>query len=260
MFSRPDKNNPEQEVNGADLPEIRQGRGGLQLHRCASPAVTFPRQRFIVPVTGVHMKRYMPLVFVLSVLVLPAVATAQDRGFVGAVGGVTFVTETSSIFGAQVGARIAPSLFVFGEIGRMQNVLPEDLQDELDLAADLFELEFGTAMELDARVPAFYGLAGIRWSRNARVTPFVEGAVGFARLSLDLDARVGGMDVSSLIEDALEEEDTEATKFLLAIGGGINARLIEHLRLDVGYRYSRIFTDDPAINTSQVYAAVKFGF
>lgn len=207
------------------------------------------------------MTRYIQLAVVLSVsLTLPAVTSAQDRGFVGALGGVTFVTETSSIFGAQTGGRIGPSMVIFGEIGRMQNVLPEDLQDDLDLAADFLALELGTAIRIDARVPAFYGLAGVRWTTNARLAPFVEGAGGFARLSLDLDAQVDGLDVSSLIEEALEDEDTEATKFLLAIGGGINARLSNRLRLDMGYRFNRIFTDDPAINTSQVYAAMKSWF
>ena len=47
------------------------------------------------------MKHNAQLAAVLSVLlVLPAVTSAQDRGFVGALGGVTFGTQTSSIVGA----------------------------------------------------------------------------------------------------------------------------------------------------------------
>lgn len=206
------------------------------------------------------MTGYLRLAVAISVLVLPSVAHAQDRAFVGALGGITFGTETSSVFAGQAGGRIAPSLVIFGEVGRMQNVLPKDLQDELDLAAELFESEFGTSLEIDAKVPAFYGLAGIRWSSDARVAPFVEAAGGIARLSLTLNAEVGGIDVSREIEAVLDDEDTEATKFMISLGGGVNARLAKTLRLDVGYRYNRIFTDDPAINSSQAYAALRFWF
>jgi opacity protein-like surface antigen len=109
-------------------------------------------------------------------------------------------------------------------------------------------------------VPAFYGLGGIRWSTDAPVSPFVEGGLGFANLSIDLHAEIDGVDVTDQAEALFEEEDLDATKFLLAFGGGINARLAEQVRLDIGYRYTRIFTDDPAVNTSAVLAALKFWF
>src|SRR5687768_12120395 len=45
----------------------------------------------------------------------PTVAHAQNRAFVGGLGGVTFGTETSSVFAGQAGVRIARQLVVFGE-------------------------------------------------------------------------------------------------------------------------------------------------
>ena len=91
-------------------------------------------------------------------------AHAQEGAFVGGVAGITFASETSSVFAAQAGGRVARQLFVFGEFGRMQNVLPDDAQDDLDDAVEFLEDQLGTTVSLDVRVPAFYGLGGICWS------------------------------------------------------------------------------------------------
>ena len=190
----------------------------------------------------------------------PSVAHAQNRAFVGGLGGVTFGTETSSVFAGQAGVRIARQLVVFGEVGRMQNVLPGEIQDQIDEILRSFEADTGVDALLEAKVPAFYGMGGIRWSTDAPVAPFVEGAVGFAHLTLDLHAEIQGVDVTDQAEEIFEDEDLDATKLLLAVGGGINARLAGQVRLDVGYRYKRIFTDDPAVNASEVFAAIKFWF
>jgi hypothetical protein len=192
----------------------------------------------------------------------PAVAEAQNRGIIGGLGGITFGTEPSSVFAAQGGVRIARQLVVFGEVGRMQNVLPDDIQDQIDEFVRTFEAETGVDALLEAKVPAFYGMGGIRWSADAPIAPFVEGGMGFANLSIDLHAEIDGVDVSDQADDLLEDEDDDldATKFLLAFGGGLNARLAEQVRLDIGYRYTRIFTEDPAVNTSSIFAALKFWF
>jgi opacity protein-like surface antigen len=208
------------------------------------------------------MHRSLALAAVCATVIAgaPAVAQAQNRGFIGGLGGITFGTETSSVLAGQGGVRIARQLVVFGEIGRMQNVLPGEIQDQIDEFVRMFEAETGVDALLEAKVPAFYGMGGIRWSNDALLAPFVEGAMGFANLSIDLHAEIDGVDVSDQADELIEEEDLDATKFLLAFGGGINARLAEQVRLDIGYRYTRIFTEDPAINTSTVFAAVKFWF
>ena len=208
------------------------------------------------------MSRSLTLAVVCAAVIAatPAAAGAQNRGFVGGLGGITFGTETSSVFAAQGGVRIASQLVVFGEVGRMQNVLPGDIQDQIDEFVRIFEAETGVDVLLEAKVPAFYGMGGIRWSSDAPVAPFVEGGMGFANLSIDLHAEIDGVDVSDQADEVIEEDDLDETKFLVAFGGGINARLAEQVRLDIGYRYTRIFTEDPAVNTSAVFAALKFWF
>jgi hypothetical protein len=202
---------------------------------------------------------------VLGLLVMPAIASAQADAaapawFVGGLGGLTFGTVTSGAVGGQVGFKIAPNLFVIGEVGRMRNVMPKEISDDLDDFVDLLELELGVPISFDVSLPATYGFGGVRWmAPGRRVSPFVEAGVGAGHISLSVDkAAVLGIDVSDEIDDELGE-DANATKFLIALGGGVSASLSRTVWLDLGFRYTRIATEDPSINSSMVYAAVKIG-
>lgn len=196
-------------------------------------------------------------------LIAPGRAAAQDawQGFVGGLGGVTFGTVTSAAVAGQGGARIAPGVFLVGEVGYMRNVLPKQLRDDFQDLVDVFQLEFGVPVTIDVSVPALYGFGGLRWvPRQGPVSPFVEGGVGVAHISIKVDeAEVLGVDIRDIVEDELGD-DTNATKFLVALGGGLTARVAEAVGIDFGFRYSRVATDDPAINSAMLYAAVKAGF
>ena len=78
-----------------------------------------------------------------------------------------------------------------------------------------------------------------------------------AHISLGLKAEALGIDISREVEQELDE--TDSNEFLLAVGGGINIAATSTVGFDVGYRYLRIFIEDP-INTSQLYGAVVLGF
>ena len=207
--------------------------------------------------------RYSRLgVLLLLSLSVSAICAAQttERGFVRGLGGITFGTETGGAVGGGVGVNITDQLAIIGEIGWMQNVLPSELQDDLDTLTQFLTLFAEVPVTLDVKVPAVYGFGGIRANvpTGNRVTPFVEGGVGVARITLDVKAEVLGIDISREIEDELD--DTDATEVLLTIGGGINVAATTNVGFDVGYRYLRIFTDDPATNTSLLYGAAVFGF
>jgi hypothetical protein len=194
----------------------------------------------------------------------PSVAQAQDTpgGFVGALGGLTFGTVTSGAVAGQGGVEVAPGLFVIGEVGYMRNVLPKELRDEIDEMADLLSLIYEVPVDVRMSVPAVYGFGGLRWTPGAgAIVPFVEGGVGVGHISLRIDeADVMGVDFSELIEDELDGDDTNATKFLVALGGGVTVRPSRSLAVDLGFRYTRIATEDPVINSSMAYGAVKVGF
>ena len=195
----------------------------------------------------------------------PAVAVAQGtaadmRWFVGGLGGLTFGTETSGAIGGQFGVRVGPGLFAIGEVGRMQNVIPNEVNDDLRDFADQVEEVLGVPIALDVSVPATYGFGGLRWVQpRPGIALFLEGGVGVGDVHIKVEeAEVLGLDVTDEVENAIGDDDN-ATKFLLALGFGITTRLGQAAVLDAGYRYSRIATEDPSINTSMVYVAVKFG-
>jgi hypothetical protein len=180
------------------------------------------------------------------------------RGFIGGLAGATVHEQTGGVLGGQAGIRAAGNLHVIGEAGWMRNVLPGDVQADIDIVSALLGLG-GSPDAIDARLQALYGFGGLRWSPvRGRVAPFIESGFGAARLTLHVDAAAGS-DVSGAIEDDLRDA-TEATKPLFVAAGGLNVALGGPFRLDAGYRYARIFTDEPAIHAHAVYGAVKVAF
>lgn len=204
------------------------------------------------------------VVLALALVLVPVSAWAQGSSantpwFVGGLGGLTFGTVTSGAVGAQFGVRVAPNLFVIGEVGRMQNVLPKKLRDEFDNLINDLEFESGLPATVEIAVPATYGFVGVRWIQPGQVGPFLEAGVGAGHINLTIKkAEIAGFDFKNEIETQVGN-DASATQFLVAVGGGVTARLGRVISLDAGYRFTRIATEDPAINSSMIYAAFKVG-
>jgi hypothetical protein len=190
----------------------------------------------------------------------PALAQGADRGFVRGLGGVSFAGDASPIYGGGVGFRIARNLALTAEVGRVQNIMPGEVQDLLDVAEQEVELELGVPITLDANIPVFFFLGGVRADvpTSGRLKPFIEASAGVGHLSANVHAEVFGVDVSDEANDLLEDES--ASQFMLAIGGGVSFQMSRACWLDAGYRYHRIATEDPASNTSVLYAALRFAF
>ena len=74
-------------------------------------------------------------------------------------GGVTFGTETAAVVGGAVGASVTPALDVFGEIGYMQNVLPNDLQENIDDQAALLSIILRVPIAVISRYQLFMAWA-----------------------------------------------------------------------------------------------------
>lgn len=216
------------------------------------------------------MKLAIGIVAAVAVLAAPQRAAAQESEaawFVGGLAGATFGTEGSAAIAARGGVRVAPNLFVIGEVGRIGDVMPRSLQEDLDEIIGDVENELGGAVDLEFSIPATYGFGGIRFVQpRDRFRLFVEGGVGLGHVSLSLDkAEFLGVDVTDELETFLESGDVSETKLLLAAGGGVNLPVGSRLTVDVGYRFMRIAAgdtsvgvDSPSIHTSVVYAAVNF--
>lgn len=194
-----------------------------------------------------------------ALLAAPGTASAQTpapdaQTFVGGLVGVTFGTETGAAFAGRVGFKIGRNLHLFGEIGRITDVTPKEVSDLLDEALE--EIGDEVPVSFKAKFPATYFAGGVRWSKaNGKTGPFAEGGVGVGHITSDVELRIAGIDFTDEVEELIGD-DTSMTEFLLMFGGGVNLNLSPNASVDVGYRFTRIFTEDPAVNSSSVYAMV----
>jgi hypothetical protein len=207
------------------------------------------------------MRRIFAALAALTVSASPVLAQSASPAFVRGSGGVTFMSEPGALFSGTVGVRLTPSLHVIGDVGRLTNILPRTIQHDLDVAARMMGPAYGASLTIDGRAPGLYALGGIRVSRamRQRAVLFIEAGGGLARGTSRITARASGRDVSREVTAALHIKHSER-RGAAAIGGGVAMPLTRRLGLDLGYRYLRIFTDDPRINTGAMTAGLRLGF
>lgn len=201
------------------------------------------RTSIVVPCLAVFL--------LLTVSVAPAAAQAAPPTHpfvIHALAGLTF-GPSGGVFGAGAGADVAavPGLTVFGEFGRLTNVMTSDLQDIVDDLAGVDESdEFD--FEFDISLPATYGVAGARFAvpTNGPLGVFVEAGVGFASVGIDVTLVVDGEDFSDDFQDFLERENvTETTtEALFIVGGGVSWPLTPRASVTGGLRINRIAAAD----------------
>jgi opacity protein-like surface antigen len=211
-----------------------------------------------------------PLVTIAAVICFPAAALAQTpRAYVDLSGGFAVTSDTTSgnVLG-EAGVRVAPDLFVFGDLGRFQNLQPSLFQPAVDATTTTLSTG-GLSVTGVARVPAWYSMGGLRFviPTGSRVSTYLFGGAGFARISqtatftytsgtLPGSTPAVGDDITSqLVSIGDYVQPAPTTSMMVAFGGGIEAPVAPHLVLDVGYRVAHVSTDTP-INAQ----SVTFGF
>jgi hypothetical protein len=194
---------------------------------------------------------------------IPASAFAQGGStsptwFVGGLGGVTFTAVTSGAVAGQVGRRIGPNLFFIGEVGRMPNVMPKEIDAMIDDLLDQVDSGIAANISLNISAPLSYGFFGGRWvPLGSSLSPFVEGGIGAAKVSLKLGrVELFGVDLRDQVLDAIGPT-TSVTDFLTTIGFGVTGRVAASAAIDAGYRYTHVATARPDVTSSMLYAAVK---
>jgi opacity protein-like surface antigen len=203
----------------------------------------------------------MIVVSVGALLVAAPVFAQTERGYVTGLGGIATTAEaTSSDVLAEGGVRVAPHLSVFGDLGQFHNLRPSDVQPAVDNTVAALSASQGLSVLGTGRMPALYGAAGLRYeaSTRGRLTPYVLGGVGFARLSPtarftyssgtlpDGSTPTAGDDVTSTLVTAGDFTAPAATtKPMFTLGGGVQVPIAHHWDVDAGYRFSRVATDAP---------------
>jgi opacity protein-like surface antigen len=199
----------------------------------------------------------------------------SDRAHVNVGGGLAVSPDAKSgdVVG-EVGVRVAPNLFVFGDVGQFHNLQPSLVQPTVD-ATEAALLANGVTVIGTGRVPALQVLGGVRYLIPTRgnVTPYVLGGAGLARLMPTAEfiyssgtlagvavPPTSGDDLTSQIESLGDFVAPAATNaFMFTVGGGVQVPVAPHVSVDVGYRVSRVNGDTP-ISAQSIVAGVGYHF
>lgn len=200
------------------------------------------------------------LLLAAAIVVSPSAVFAQTtHAYVNGAGGfATTVDGTSGDLVGEAGVRIAPNVFVFGDVGRFHNLQPSSLQSDVDNATQTLST-LGVDVTATARVPAWYSAGGLRVQvpTRRRVTPYVFGSIGAARLTpratfnynsgpLGDTTPTAGDDVTSQIVASGDfMQPPSSTALMLSGGGGIEAPIARRLVVDASYRLSRVNANTP---------------
>ena len=216
-------------------------------------------------------------VVLAAVSAAPALAqegiVSGTRGYVSLFGGTVWAGDSTSSVVIEGGARVAPHVLAFGNIGHFK-----DLQNDLtpSLSAETAALS-GQGIDVNGigTLPAWYTLGGLRAEipANKHALPYVLGGLGTARLKPneqfmfsngalpDGTVPAVGADVTSSLETSgalLAPARTNA--FMYMLGGGVQVPVAQHWAADLGYRYSRIGADTALSTGALGTNAMTFGF
>ncbi len=202
----------------------------------------------------------------LTLTALPAAAQQDARGYVQGIAGFATTSATDVIFGGTAAIRATGRVDVFGEFGHLRNGIWKSLDEELTAAGDGIKqqiaAQFGTntSASFEARVPVWYGLGGarIRGPRLGFFDTYGEAGLGFARLRPEVRLEVAGERLDAEAGRLLTLEG-ERSELMSAFGGGVAFRLVGPIRVETGYRYSRIHGDQP-VNVNRVHAGLGYVF
>ena len=186
------------------------------------------------------MKLPVAVVCLVMVLAAPIPAGAQDRGFVRAIGGATMGSESGGAFGGTVGVKITPNAQIFGEFGRLQNVLPSSVLDEVEIEAALVANSRAGKSSSTASAKATYGLVGLRMNvrKIGDAQLFLEGGGGAAEVKSSHSALIRGSetlhgDISNLVSVPFTASSPQ-TAGLASIGGGMTLAITQKMGVEMG--------------------------
>jgi opacity protein-like surface antigen len=196
----------------------------------------------------------------------PVSKPSGPRWQLQAIGGTTLGVEASSLVAGAVGAALSPTLLLIGEMGRMGDIVPETMRSGIEESAQraeqILSVVTGRPFEVsgEATMPATYGTAGLRYTipRRAKSRPYVGAQIGFAKVSPTIRLLIGGDDVTRNFLPA-QDVPTARTRLVMGFGSGLSIEIAPPLRLDLGYRYSRLFVEE-GVNVNRLYGALGFGF
>lgn len=192
-----------------------------------------------------------------------APAAAPSKGYIEAVAQSAFGNVTSQSYGAEAGVTVTPSLQVFGEFGKVINAAPSSLGSDAQKIAGGVGGSFAVA---SAKEPITFGVFGVRYRipSSGKVQPYVALGGGAAQVKKEVQFSNAGTDVTANVAQFGVILGTDLsgseTKAMLSVGAGIVWPVWQHVILDLGYRYGRVFTSDAGTNVSRAGAGIGIRF
>jgi hypothetical protein len=208
------------------------------------------------------IKRARIAIGVVVMLAVPLAARADERFFGTGMTGVTTHTVTNSTVAGTGGVAITKHFDVFGEIGRLTNVLPRTEYNTILANGNAIAATQNAAATVVGNYPAMYGLGGVRANAvvHGRISSFAEAGVGTAHLKNQLAVTDG---LQNLTTASLTTPMTLATSLharMVVAGVGLSFNVDPKAAFELGYRYDTIATSAPRITIGSVYGALRLRF
>jgi opacity protein-like surface antigen len=200
------------------------------------------------------------LVLAAIIAAIPAAGFAQThRAYINGTGGFATTPDgTSGELSGEAGVKVAPHLYLFGDVGQYHNLQPSGLQPTVD-ATTATLASLGVDVTGTARIPAWYSTGGVRAAipTGSRFTPYVFGSLGMAHLmphatfsydggTLADSAPVAGDDVTSTLVTLGDfTQPASSNALMVTTGGGIEAPIAKRVVFDASYHFSHVNADTP---------------
>jgi hypothetical protein len=156
-------------------------------------------------------------------------------------GGLSMGPHRTMALGGQFSMRVSRRLEMILEGGQLADVLPPSIRDEADRIAGVLSQVGGDTVRADARVPAMYGIGGMRFTTGGpgAVRPYVEGHAGFAQLTPQVSFIRRGQDITRSVAGAAFQ--TDSSNLLFGVTGGVVISVGGPATIDLGYRFVRAY-------------------
>jgi opacity protein-like surface antigen len=209
------------------------------------------------------------LALLVGAVALSGVAQAQtaavsdpSRGYAEGVAQSSFGNVTSQSFGGEVGVTIRPSVVVFLEAGRVNDVTTPQFGAAAQTIAGGLGLTQAN-VTYHVKEPATFGVIGAKYvvPTSGSVRPYVLAGGGLAHVSQNASFAVGGADITSSLATygvtLGSDLSGNFTKPMVVVGGGAMYTAWHMVVVDLQFRYGRILADGGGINVSRV--GIGFG-
>jgi opacity protein-like surface antigen len=193
-------------------------------------------------------------------------AGPDPRGYVAAAVGAVTGPPTNGSFSVEYGEDLSRHVQAYATLAYLENVMPQQIQDDLVTIAARLAAQTATPWELRGRDRGIAFTAGAKYMfGGSGVRPYLGGGAGVINLRRSItDVRLG--EVATAIYNDYSVGDSDLSRS----PDGVMRPLAEALAgvsvpagptvIDVGYRYRRVLHLNNGLQVSQVSVGIGYRF